>query len=728
MPFEQAFRLSSVLLAATAFAGLLFARSVPIWLAALTTLILTVTLLQTMGWSLAVRIAAGLPGSPVLWNCLLIGAFALFLLDVTAISRELLPAGIHFLVVLLGIKLFTLHQRRDYRHLYAICLMAILASAALTTDVWYVPVFLLYLLTTIWTLLLYHLTGDTPPPAPMPAGHPRTGRLSPGQITGRFFWMTNAIAVITFALTLVIFFVLPRISAGLLQKSRGEGLKTTGFSERVDLGMIGSVKEDPHIVMRVELPDQPLAGKDRLYLRGVAYDRYDGRSWSASSRHRRNLGLIADGTFVVRSSGNRTPVGWSEPLRQDILLEALDTSVLFAAPFAENLSGEFAGVQADGMTGLHLPFPSSSRIRYSVTSRERQILADEQFAPELDYSNSLRDRYLQVPELSPQVVELARRVAEGTKTPYEKTLAVHRHLLTGYRYSLDLETTPSARPIEDFLFTRKTGYCEHYATAMVLMLRSLGIPARLVTGFLATEWNDFGNYFTVRQRDAHAWVEVFFPHSGWITMDPTPALGSTPSPSGWEALQRIGESFRLHWDRVFIRYSARDQLAVVYSLRDSSDSARDLLNRWVSVLSATAFEALGHLEARAHAASPLALGFLAILPGAGLALLIFLIRKRWWHRLSSHRPAVRTQQQVAQLYRNMVDVAARQGVISRPSTTPKEFVQLVGREWSEARSMVAEVTALYCRGRFSGSTLSREELARVTEQITALQQLARTTR
>jgi hypothetical protein len=300
-------------------------------------------------------------------------------------------------------------------------------------------------------------------------------------------------------------------------------------------------------------------------------------------------------------------------------------------------------------------------------------------------------------------------------------------LLTGYRYSLDLETTTSARPIEDFLFTRKTGYCEHYATAMVLMLRSLGIPARLVTGFLATEWNDFGSYFTVRQRDAHAWVEVFYPHSGWITMDPTPTSGAVPSPSGWEALQRIGESFRLHWDRVFIRYSARDQLAVVYSLRDSSDSARELLNGWVTALSASAFEMFGHLEARAHTANPLALGLLAILPGTGLALLILLLRKRWRHKFFSHRPAVRTQQQIVHLYRAMLDVAARRGVISRPSTTPMEFVQLVSRDWAEAGTIVAGVTALYCRGRFSGSTLSHEELAQVVEQIGALQQLTRTT-
>ena len=107
--------------------------------------------------------------------------------------------------------------------------------------------------------------------------------------------MTNAIAVSTFALTLLIFFLLPRISVGILQKPRGEGLRTTGFSERVDLGMIGSVKEDPQIVMRVELPDQAASSRERFYLRGLAYDQYNGRSWSSGSRQRRSLGLVAVG-------------------------------------------------------------------------------------------------------------------------------------------------------------------------------------------------------------------------------------------------------------------------------------------------------------------------------------------------------------------------------------------------------------------------------------------------
>ena len=169
--------------------------------------------------------------------------------------------------------------------------MATLASAALTTDAWYVPIFLLYLLAAVWTLLLYHLTQETGEiPAVVTASNPapcHTTLLN--RITHRFFWSTNGTAIVTVALTLTIFFLIPRIGAGVLQKTSGEALRTTGFSDRVDLGTIGSVKQDPQIVMRVELPDQPAVEKDRLYLRGLAYDQYNGRSWIHSETRRRSL-------------------------------------------------------------------------------------------------------------------------------------------------------------------------------------------------------------------------------------------------------------------------------------------------------------------------------------------------------------------------------------------------------------------------------------------------------
>jgi hypothetical protein len=491
--------------------------------------------------------------------------------------------------------------------------------------------------------------------------------------------------------------------------------------------MIGSVKEDRQIVMRVELPDQTDAGKERFYLRGLAYDQYNGRSWSSGSRQRRSLGVIADGEFAVRSGAKRTVTGPSEPLRQDILLEALDTSVLFAAPFAEYVSGDFIGIHVDSMTGLHLPYKSSSRIRYSVVSLEHRISSEDRAAANLDYPSTIRDRYLQIPDGSDHVRALARRVTESAATPHERTVAVLNHLLSEYEYSLEVDTTTSLHPIDDFLFRRKTGYCEHYATAMVILLRTIGIPARLVTGFLATEWNEFGGYYTVRQRDAHAWVEVFYPHSGWITLDPTPAASSVPSSSMWEGFQRLGESIRLYWDRAFIRYSARDQLAVIHSLREGSDSARDGIMRWTVELWAAALNFIRTSINQAQAWHPITALALLVAFIVALPALVWSVRHRWPSGFTRGAP-VKTQQQIVQHYRSMLRIAARRGIHIAPSMTPTEFARQVRQSWSEAESAVVELTALYCRGRFGTSSLSGEELLRAVDQIRALERLARASR
>ena len=725
MPFNQAFALSSVLLAATAFSGLVFAQSVPLWLAFPTAIILITSLLHTGGVHFVRLAMAQATVSPALWNVLLIGAFVILLIDLTVVSRDLLPAGIHFLVVLLSIKLLTLQQRRDYRHLYAISLMAILASAALTTDAWYVPIFLLYLLAAVWTLLLYHLTQETDE---TPSGVPPTSMAVchaafPSRITHRFFWLTNGTAVLTVILTLAIFFLIPRIGAGVLQKSSGEALRTTGFSDRVDLGTIGSVKQDPQIVMRVELPDQPAVEKDRFYLRGHAYDQYNGRSWSHSGTRRRSLHLVADGTFLVRPAGSRPPDGQSIPIRQDILLEPLDTAVLFAAPFAELVSGEFLSLHADAMGGLHLSFPPSSRIRYSVTSQVSRLVTDERTALALAYPDFIRSHYLQVPPGSPHVADLAHRVTQQATTPFERTVAIQQHLLENYRYSLEADTATLSHPLDEFLFTRKTGYCEHYATAMVVMLRTIGIPARLVTGFLATEWNEFGGYFTVRQRDAHAWVEVYFPQSGWITMDPTPTISATVANNRWESISRLGESIWLQWDRLFVRYSAKDQLAVVHGVREGSDVVRERVSRWGSLFSAPIGQVLSRL---AHMIRTFQPGMLELVTGVivvGLALLLLMLRDRIGLWATTHLPTSHPQLAIVQLYNRMVRMVERHGVSKPPSSTASEFARLVERKWKVAGPLVADVTALYHQGRYSRTPLTAGELSRAAEQVGRLQSL-----
>jgi len=729
MPIDQAFAFSSILLATTAFSGLVLAQSVPLWLALPTSIILVISLVHAGGIPFVRRAMAKVTVSPTLWNVLLIGVFVTFLIDLTLISGNLLPAGIHFLVMLLGIKLLTLQQRRDYRHLYAISLMAILASAALTTDAWYVPIFLLYLLAAVWTLLLYHLNREMrETPAVAPTGTSACHTTFAIRITHRFFWLTNGTAVLTILLTLVIFFLIPRIGAGVLQRTSGEALRTTGFSDQVDLGTIGSVKQDPQIVMRVELSDQPTVGKDRLYLRGLAYDQYSGRSWSHSGNRRRSLSLLADGTFLARPAGSRPPGSLSMPIRQDILLEALDTAVLFAAPFAEFVSGEFLAVQVDVMSGLHLPAPPSFRIRYSVTSQVPQLIADERTASAIDYPDSVRSRYLQVPGESQQVADLAHRVIQQATTPLGQTLAIQQHLLENYRYSLEADTATLGHPLEEFLFTRKTGYCEHYATAMVVMLRTVGIPARLVTGFLATEWNEYGGYFTVRQRDAHAWVEVYFPRSGWITMDPTPAVSAAVATSRWESLSRLGESLGLKWDRLFVRYSAKDQLAVVHGVREGSDAMRERAGRWISSLNGPISQALSRLT---HVARTLQPGTLELVSGVivvGLALLLLILRDRIGLWATTHIPTSHPQLAIVQLYIRMLRTMERQGVSKPPSATAGEFARLVEQEWKAASPMVAEVTSLYHQGRFGRTPLTPDEISRAVEQVGRLQSLSHAAR
>jgi len=169
----------------------------------------------------------------------------------------------------------------------------------------------------------------------------------------------------------------------------------------------------------------------------------------------------------------------------------LDTTTLFGVSFAQSIKGAFDFLRADEMDTLSLPYEPAARFQYSVLSFPVRVQEEERLAQNFSYPQAITDRYLQLPELSPKVGALAQQVTAATRTPYERIVAIEGHLRSAYRYSLDVGTTVPVNPVEEFLFARKTGYCEHYATAMVMMVRALGIPARLVTGFLPGEWNGF---------------------------------------------------------------------------------------------------------------------------------------------------------------------------------------------------------------------------------------------
>jgi hypothetical protein len=283
------------------------------------------------------------------------------------------------------------------------------------------------------------------------------------------------------------------------------------------------------------------------------------------------------------------------------------------------------------------------------------------------------------------------------------------------------------RPLEEFLFLRKTGYCEHYATAMAIMLRTVGIPARLVTGFLATEWNEYGSYYVVRQQDAHAWIEVYLPHSGWVMMDPTPPSGE---PMGdvypaWRALERILDNVKLQWSRFFVQYSAGDQLAVVRELKAGGQSVRHKALDSMATLFSPILRLLGGIPDYVFSSTLRPQGSSWGLIVVACIILLVLSVKRILARAFPDKKRTHEDHRIVDLYKQMIKRLADKGIAKTATTTPLEFVHIARIRWSEADLAVASITELYCRARFGGIPLTEEELGVAEDRLRCLTMLGK---
>jgi hypothetical protein len=259
---------------------------------------------------------------------------------------------------------------------------------------------------------------------------------------------------------------------------------------------------------------------------------------------------------------------------------------------------------------------------------------------------------------------------------------------------------------------------------MVLMARTQGIPARMVSGFLPSEWNDYGKYFTVRQRDAHTWVEVYFPESGWITFDPTPAVGNASGSPFFSTLASYIDVLRLKWDRYIINYSFRDQATLVNNLRENAQNLRERTDRFLGSLKATFqfFKVLIHEKGLLY---PL-LTLLVILI---LTTSFYLLRKRGKReaaRQIGKDLTVERGKKAVHFYMQMLRILERQGMIKARHLTPTEFLTEVRILASPLYQETTEITRIYHQVRFGHLPLSPQEEERVQELLTNLRKLAET--
>lgn len=295
--------------------------------------------------------------------------------------------------------------------------------------------------------------------------------------------------------------------------SRSGGAGYYGFDDRMDLSVRGDLSDDLMMRVRSSAPSM---------WKGIVFGTYDGRAWEGADEESATpAGDLPPYEYPpeFRSLGPRARI------TQTYYVETEQPNVIFAAGQPDTIWYE-GGVSVDALGGVRTPSTLTPGTVYSVVSTRGSASIEElRTLPKEDPPEALQ-QYLQLPESLPdRVVRLARRITADATTDVDKVTAIENYLRANYEYSLDSPVPPLGQDaVDHFLFDADVGFCEQFASATAVMLRSLGIPARVVAGYAVGERNTFSGYYEVRASDAHAWVEVWFPRYGWYEFDPTFAI------------------------------------------------------------------------------------------------------------------------------------------------------------------------------------------------------------
>jgi transglutaminase-like putative cysteine protease len=289
-----------------------------------------------------------------------------------------------------------------------------------------------------------------------------------------------------------------------------------GFSNVVDLQARGRLSDS--IAFRVRAPQAAL-------WRAEAFDTFDGTKWTASDNTTQSLVHGWDGVALQLPQDVSTLNEGVTPMNHVVQTFYIDTpqpNVLFAAGIISQVYFPSGGLRVDNSASVRSPILLDRGLIYSVIS-DVPVYSDQELRQVSGPLRTGMGNYLQLPaDLPGRVGDLATQITSGANNEYDKVQAVQTWIQTHTRYNLDVPRDPAGvDAVDHFLFVTRQGYCEHIASSMVVMLRTQGIAARLVTGYGPGERNPLTGYFEVKESDAHAWVEVYYPNFGWITYDPT---------------------------------------------------------------------------------------------------------------------------------------------------------------------------------------------------------------
>lgn len=550
-------------------------------------LVLFVALVSVAWWRPLPEAASA--GSQRAWTALVFVALVATL--VRAIARaEFLDAGVDFLLLLAVQRLFNRQRAREHAQLLLLGTLLLVVGAVINTEPSYPLLLAAYLVVATMALLVNTLVAEGERLGPRVML--RLGQ--EGHRRRRDLWRAaTGVAVLAGVGALLTFVLFPRFGVGFFLRGGLPGETRSGFSDEVQLGDFGLIKTDATVVMRIRPEHDPNTPRTTWHLRGSAFDRYADGRWShgpdvPSTPLRAAYGYRAvadDGHSRLQRTGSQlhgSPVlGFErsgELSRATVLAEDIGADVLFVPsdPVAVRVLARGAlesrarpvGGRNQEVRVSKAPGPVQYRAVWRTAEPTREELlavGDPTPSPELD-------PFLQRSEgLGPDVGALAQRLTSDASSRLAKVDAIMGYLRS-FEYTLQERVSPrveaGADPIEGFLLDTRAGHCEYFATGMAVMLREVGVPTRIVNGYYGAHRNEVGDFYTVRQADAHSWVEVHFGRLGWVTFDPTPPAGRTAGDDApwWPMGAELLDALRNTYLEYVIDYDLGKQLAALERL------------------------------------------------------------------------------------------------------------------------------------------------------------------
>ncbi len=538
---------------------------------------------------------------------------ALVLSALRAFTRsELLVAGVDFFLLMVVQRLFNRQRCREHMQLLMLGSMLMVIAAVIDAELHYPVLLLLYLPVASMALMLNHLLSEGERLGKRVAFE--VDRYGTRQLS-RLGRAAAYVALLSATAGLFTFLFFPRFGAGVFLRGNLNGGDSVGFSSQVRLGGFGTIKSDATVVMHLlPLDGVEHGSRPTWHLRGSAFDEYSDGSWGRSEdalpgdiRPTRGYWLLRhNNAFVAEVVGAPYRYGGTEghsvrpipipgfaaggdTIRMLVTMEDFGTDLLFSAerPLAYSLNPrgqieERNSLGSDVDEQVRVMDKQPGPLQYEFVARVGRPTASELQAIGAPPVPAVLTPYLQVDDgLSPDFGALAREITADAETRYEKTVAIRAYLLKTYTYSLDQPLSKRVSdgdldPLEGFLFDTKAGHCEYFATAMAVLLREVGVPTRNVNGFYGAHYNRLGEFYAVRQADAHSWVEVYFDELGWVTFDPTPPSGRTAGDDApwFPGLANLADALRDTYLAYVIDYDLSNQLQMLEQVGVRRDGYR----------------------------------------------------------------------------------------------------------------------------------------------------------